>query len=72
MSLILNPEALGKTIRLERKQQNMTQAGLAEMAGVGVRFVRELEHGKPGCQIGLAFRVLSTLGITLSAEAHKQ
>ena len=34
------------TVRDTRKRQNLTQEQLAATAGVGVRFIRELEHGK--------------------------
>lgn len=67
-----NTDTLGDTIRQERKRQKVTQAELAALAGVGVRFVRELENGKQSCQLGLTFAVLETLGITLSATARNQ
>jgi len=72
MAEIIDIVALGETIRLERKRQGVTQAELAALAGVGVRYLRELEHGKPGCQIGHAFKVLATLGITVTATARHQ
>ena len=31
--------------------------------GVGVRFIRELEHGKKTCQIGKAIHVLQMTGL---------
>jgi len=65
---ILTTQALGELIRQERKQQKVTQAELAALAGVGVRFLRELEHGKESCQIGRSFVVLQTLGIALDAS----
>lgn len=57
---------LGERIRKERKQQVLTQEELAALAGVGVRFVRELEHGKESCRIGLALQVLQTLGLSVA------
>jgi len=33
-------------LKEKRKQTNLTQQELAEKAGVGLRFVRELEQGK--------------------------
>jgi len=67
---ITDVEALGQAIRQERKRQALTQVELAALAGVGVRFLRELEHGKLGCQLGQTFSVLTTLGITVSASAR--
>ena len=38
---------LEEYIREKRKLHNLTQQELAERSGVGYRFVRELENGKP-------------------------
>ena len=66
MDDIKNSKELGSLIRTERKNQGLTQDQLAALAGVGVRFVRELEHGKENCRIGLAFQVMTTLGLSLT------
>ncbi len=70
MNEVTDVQALGVAIRHERNRQNVTQVELAALAGVGVRFLRELEHGKLGCQLGPTFRVLETLGITITATAR--
>ncbi|MCK5924048.1 MAG: helix-turn-helix transcriptional regulator [Methylococcales bacterium] len=70
MTKILNTVTLGTVIRQERKRQNVTQAELAALAGVGVRFLRELEHGKEGCQLGRTFKVLCTLGISVDTATR--
>ncbi|HEY7805415.1 MAG TPA: type II toxin-antitoxin system Y4mF family antitoxin [Orrella sp.] len=56
---------IGSLIRHERKRQGLTQEQLAAIAGVGIRFVRELEAGKTTCQLGLALQVMRTLGLSL-------
>lgn len=66
MQTIETKRTLGELIRKERKQQRLTQVELAALAGVGVRFVRELEHGKESCRIGLALQVLQSLGLSVS------
>lgn len=71
MQTIDNPEALGKLIRDERKSQGLTQEQFAALAGVGARFVRELEHGKPGCEMGLTFRVLEALGMRVALASRR-
>ncbi len=38
---------------------------LAMTAGVGVRFIVDLEKGKPTCQLGKALQVLRALGIAI-------
>lgn len=37
---------LSTTVKLLRKQYNLTQEGLSLKSGVGLRFVRDLEQGK--------------------------
>ena len=38
---------LSKYVKAMRKQHRLTQVELSEKSGVGLRFVRELEQGKP-------------------------
>lgn len=57
---------IGSLIRRERKKQKLTQEQLAALAGVGVRFVREVEHGKPSCQLALTLKVMRTLGLAIN------
>lgn len=72
MTTIRDVQTLGETIRQERKRQKVTQVELAALAGIGVRFLRELENGKTSCQLGQTFSVLETLGITITAKARHQ
>jgi len=68
MSVISEPVELGNAIRFARKRLDLTQSQLALAAGVGVRFIGELEAGKPTVRLGLALTVLKSLGgeLTLS------
>lgn len=61
-------ETLGALVRETRKRQGLTQEELAGEAGVGVRFLRELEQGKASCQIGKALTVLAMLGIEVRLD----
>ncbi len=58
--------ALGQMVRATRKGLALTQPDLALTAGVGVRFILELEKGKPTAQIGKVLLVLRTLGISVA------
>lgn len=49
-------------IRESRKCLNMSQRELAEKAGVGVRFIRELEHGKLTVRLDKVNQVLAVFG----------
>jgi HTH-type transcriptional regulator/antitoxin HipB len=53
----------GKLVRKTRKNAKLTQASLAAASGIGERFVRELEKGKPTCQLEKALFVAQMLGI---------
>lgn len=70
MKVIEDTGQLGLEIRTERKRQSLTQEQLAALAGVGVRFVRELERGKETCRIGLSLQVLHTLGLNLQLQGR--
>lgn len=62
MTTIQTPQQLGNALRAARKQTGLTQPQLAMAAGVGVRFVVELESGKPTVQLQSALRVIDALG----------
>ena len=64
--MMLTPEQFGAAIRLARKAQGMRQDQLAGAAGVGVRFIVDLEAGKSSTQLGKAFAVAAALGLNLS------
>ena len=63
-------EHIGQRVRDTRKRQNLTQEQLAATAGVGVRFIRELEHGKDSCHIGKVLLILAMLGIEVQIDGR--
>ena len=58
----LTPAEIGRIVRAARKSAGLRQYELAGAAGVGQRFVVELEAGKPTAQIGKTLQVLHALG----------
>ncbi len=60
-----SPEQLGAAIRTRRRQLKVTQKDLAMTCGTGLRFIIDLEKGKPTCQIGKILQVLQALGLKL-------
>ena len=58
-------EQLGTTVRTRRKQLKITQKELAMTCGTGLRFIVDLESGKPTCQIGKTLQVLQALGLAI-------
>jgi HTH-type transcriptional regulator/antitoxin HipB len=65
---IYNPPELGELIRRRRRQLGLTQTEVAEVADTNLRFLSELERGKPTAQLENVLRVLATLGIQLEAR----
>ena len=62
---IQTAEQLGAVIRARRKQLRITQKKLAMACGTGLRFIVDLEKGKPSCQIGKALLILRSLGLAV-------
>ncbi len=67
--MLLTPEELGRIVKKERKAMGLTQADLALTSGTGMRFISDLENGKPTCQIGKTLTVLKTLGLRLALSS---
>lgn len=62
MATIQSPQQLGDVLRAARKQLGLTQPQLALAAGVGVRFIVDLEAGKPTVRLESVLRVIEALG----------
>jgi len=54
--------SLSEFVKKKRKQLKITQPELAERAGVGLRFVRELEQGKGSVRLDKVNQVLALFG----------
>ena len=54
--------SLSDFIKEKRRQLKLTQPELAERAGVGLRFIRELEQGKPSVRLDKVNQVLALFG----------
>ena len=59
------PQQIGVLVKTARKRLDVTQRDLAMTSGTGLRFIIELEKGKPTCQLGKVLTVLHTLGIKI-------
>ena len=59
------PKIVGELIKSSRKGMRVTQKDLAMTSGTGLRFIIEMEKGKPTCQLGKVLTVLQTLGIKI-------
>jgi y4mF family transcriptional regulator len=56
---------IGQAVRTARKAMGLTQPALAAAAGVGLRFLVELERGKPTVRLDRMLLVLDALGLEL-------
>lgn len=57
-----NLSVIAQYVKEMRKKYNLTQVDLSEKAGVGLRFVRELEQGKTTLRLDKVNQVLELFG----------
>ena len=63
-------QALGEAIRSRRKQLRLTQGELAAAARTSLRFVSEVERGKPTARLDGVLRLLAALGLSLHLRSR--
>ena len=63
--------SLSKHIKDLRRQENLTQQDLADRAGVGIHFVRDLEQGKSTLRMDKVNDILKLFGEELGAVKSK-
>jgi y4mF family transcriptional regulator len=68
MTSVRSPQQLGQALRAARKQLGLTQPQLALAAGVGVRFIVDLEAGKPTLRLESVLKVIDALGGEIQLE----
>jgi len=67
---ITDTQVLGRSIRQERRNQGLRQQDLADLSQVSVRFLSDLEGGKPSVEFQKALAVLKTLGLNLMIQSR--
>ncbi|WP_459943194.1 helix-turn-helix domain-containing protein [Deferrisoma palaeochoriense] len=68
---IRTTEELGAVVRAARRRQGLRLEDAAAVCNVRVRFLSELERGKPTARVGKVLQVLYPLGIDLTAGPRK-
>jgi y4mF family transcriptional regulator len=64
----LDTGAIAQAVRETRRRHGLTQTELAGLSGTGLRFVSELERGKPNVALNKVVAVLSALGLRLDVR----
>jgi y4mF family transcriptional regulator len=62
----MDSKTLGLMVHRERNAQKLRQAELAAAAGVGIRFIVDVETGRPTLQLEKALHVMVTLGCNVT------
>ena len=68
MTTILSSSDIGAAVRRARKAAGLRQDDLAGLAGVGTRFLVELEAGKPTLRLDKVLAVLAVLGMAMRID----
>lgn len=63
---------IAEAIRKTRKKQKVSQTVLSQASNVGLRFVGDIERGKPSVQFDKLLAVLTSLGISLKLELPQE
>ena len=63
---------IGKKIQELRKISKLTQVELSVRTGVGLRFIRELERGKPTVRLDKVVQVLEFFGYHLEVIKNER
>ena len=69
---IRTPKELGALVRARRKELGWSQQRLADESGVKRLWIVHFESGKPTVQLGLVFRALRAVGLTLDGTIQEK
>ena len=70
MRKVHSAKDMGDAVRAVRKEAGLTQRELAEVCGCGVRFLSDLENGKPTVELDKTIHVLNTLSLDVIISAR--
>jgi y4mF family transcriptional regulator len=64
-------ESLAKFLKAKRRALGLNQRDLADRAGVGLRFIRDMEQGKPTLRLDKVNQVLALFGHRMEPVAFR-
>ena len=67
----MNYHTIHLQVKELRKKLNLTQVDFAKRAGIGLRFLRELERGKTTVRLDKLNQVLDFLGVHLELRRNE-
>jgi HTH-type transcriptional regulator/antitoxin HipB len=67
-TIVTDSYTFGAALRAARRARGLRLEDVAFGAGVGPRFVGELERGKPTARLAEALRVAASLGVGIAVE----
>lgn len=70
-SKIQSAAEIGALVRAARRKMKLNQQAFADLAGVGRRFISELEGGKPTLEFDKVMQVSRAAGVNIFAEPHR-
>ena len=59
------PKYMGRAIKNTRNKKKMTQSDLADITGVSVKFISDVERGKETVQMDKVFDLARALGLQI-------
>ena len=70
MHAVKTMDQVGAFVRDRRRRLGVTQKDLAMTSGTGLRFIVDLEKGKPTCHAGKVLQVVEALGCRIGIVAR--
>ena len=67
----MNAKEVGETIKNRRKELNIIQPHLAELAGISVNTLYKIERGQNNPTFDVLVKILEVLGLELKIETRK-
>ena len=71
MATVRTSEDVGRLMRAHRRAKGLSLERVAGLSNVGVRFLSEVERGKPTAEMGKVLRVLLTLGLDVHVRSRE-
>ena len=67
----IEPKAIGKIIQSRRKSRNIVQGDLADIAGISLRTLRDIEKGVANPELQTLMSICNVLGLEIKIEVMK-